>query len=164
MTMRSITATALAGLALEAADRTRLRANLNLHTQLSDPIQRLFNALQPGTYVRPHRHVAPPRWEAFIAVSGRAVILTFEDDGRVGRRLELGPSAEAIAVEIDAGVWHTVAALQPDTMLFELKPGPYRPAADKEFAAWAPAEGAPGYAEVVGWFAVAVPGDSPPSP
>jgi cupin fold WbuC family metalloprotein len=162
MTVRCITPSDVAELARDAATRDRGRANLNLHEQLLDPIQRLFNALQPGTYVRPHRHVDPPRWEVFVAVSGRAVVLTFDETGRVDRRVELGPDAEAAAVEIDGGTWHTVGALHPDTVLFELKPGPYRPLEDKDFARWAPQEHDPGARRLVEWFAVAEPGASPP--
>ena len=33
--------------------------------------------------------------------------------------------------------------LEPDTVVFEVKPGPYQPTSDKDFAPWAPAEGGP---------------------
>lgn len=58
-----------------------------------------------------------------------------------------------------SGTWHTLAVLEPGTVLFELKPGPYLPLADKEFAAWAPAEGAPGTEAWEAWFRRARPGE-----
>ncbi|MGD8861079.1 MAG: hypothetical protein PVI30_13820 [Myxococcales bacterium] len=35
-------------------------------------------------------------------------------------------------------------ALEPDTLIYEVKPGPWSAATDKSFAPWAPAEGDPG--------------------
>lgn len=119
----------------------RRRANTNFHPQLFDPIQRFFNCLQPGSYVRPHRH-GPHRFELFVLLSGKAGILTFEDNGNVCEQLLLATDA-ALAVEIPGGVTHTVLALEEDTLLFEVKPGPYEELTDKDFAPWAPPEGDP---------------------
>ena len=44
----------LAAVCEAAAASPRLRSNHNLHG-LGDLVQRFLNALQPGTYVRPHR-------------------------------------------------------------------------------------------------------------
>lgn len=160
--MKTIPTALLEDLARRAARATRARANHNLHPTLDDPIQRFFNALQPGTYVRPHRHTDPPRWEVFLALRGRAAVVAFDDSGRVSDRCEISPSGHDIVAEIDGGIWHTVAALSPDTVLFELKPGPYSPIRDKDFADWAPAEGEPCCDRFVEWFATAAPGDEPP--
>jgi len=135
--------------------------NLNVHPELADPVQRLFNALEPGSYVRPHRH-APGRWELFLILRGRAVVLELEDGGRVAARCELGPGGPCLAVELEGGVWHTVAALEPGTLLFEVKPGPYTPLDDKDFAPWAPPEGEPAAAALEEWFRRARPGEPPP--
>lgn len=124
----------------------RRRANRNFHPQLSDPIQRFFNCVQPGSYVRPHRHVSH-RFELFVLISGKAGILTFDDNGNFCDRLLLAPNA-ALAVEIPGGITHTVVALAEDTLLFEVKPGPYQELSDKDFAPWAPCEGDPS----CGWF------------
>lgn len=142
----------------EAAPRRR--TNHNLHPTLDDPVQRFFNVLQPGTYLRPHRHRPPAVWEAFVVVSGRAVALRFSDDGVVTDRCELSPIGPCIAVELPGEVWHSLAVLEPSTVLFELKPGPYRPLTDKDFAPWAPAEGDGESASFARWQAHAAPGDS----
>jgi cupin fold WbuC family metalloprotein len=47
----------------DAVGSTRLRTNYNLHPQLDDPVQRLCNAMEPDTYVRPHRHPQEDCWE-----------------------------------------------------------------------------------------------------
>ena len=43
-------------------------------------------------------------------------------------------------VQIPNGTWHSGVALAPETLVLEIKPGPYRP---NEFAPWAPEEGEP---------------------
>ncbi|MBM3436837.1 MAG: cupin fold metalloprotein, WbuC family, partial [Bacteroidetes bacterium] len=43
--------------------------------------------------------------------------------------------------------YHTIICLEPDSVIYELKDGPYDPADDKNFAPWAPKEGEPGCEE-----------------
>lgn len=159
--MNSIDIAQITDLVAKAAAAPRRRANLNLHPTLEDRYQRFFNALHPGTYVRPHRH-EPERWETFVILGGRAVLLTFNENGTVLQRAELSPRGPLIAVEIHGGEWHTVAAMEVRTVVLELKPGPYRPVSDKDFAAWAPGERDPMSALIELWFHTARPGDHPP--
>ena len=161
--MKTVALGALDDLVRRAAGSARGRLNHNLHPTLDDPVQRFFNCFEPGSYVRPHRHTDPPRWEAFVALRGRAVVLEFDDRGRVAGRCEISPDGPAVAAEIAGDSWHTVAALRSGTVLFELKPGPYSPIADKDFAPWAPAEGDPVQARWAAWIAAAAPGDRPPA-
>lgn len=138
---RAVTSADLEQLQARASTDPRRRANLNLHPALADPVQRFFNAVEPGTYVRPHRH-ARDRWELFLLLSGEAGLVFFDEGGTVAGSLLLGENLAA-AVEIDPGPWHTLVALAPGTTLFEVKPGPYDPVTDKEFAPWSPPEGDP---------------------
>lgn len=159
--MKTVTSDCLHELARAATSSQRGRLNHNLHPTLDDPIQRFFNSMDPGSYVQPHRHTDPPRWEVFVALRGRAVVLEFDDGGTVTERAEISPDGPAIAVEIPGGHWHTVAAVEPQTLLFELKPGPYSPVVDKDFVRWAPAEGSTDQTRLVNWFQTARPGDRP---
>ena len=129
-------AAALTDTCANAAASPRKRANLNVHPALDDPIQRMLNVFQPGTYVRPHRHERH-RFELFLIVTGRAGLLTVDDVGAVLETAVLSPGA-VWAAELPGLVWHTVVSLAGDTALFEVKPGPYAPLADKDFAPWAP--------------------------
>ncbi len=147
--MTTITALDLQTLLATAGAQGRRRQNLNLHADLSDPIQRLLNALLPGTYVCPHRHEAGI-WESFTILSGHAVVLTFADGGRVLSRVDLNAES-AVITEIPGGVCHSILALTP-AVVFEIKPGPYRPATAKDFAAWAPPEGTPQAPALVAWM------------
>lgn len=126
-------------LAAQAAASARRRRNLNLHASHADPVQRFLNGFEPGTYVRPHRH--RDKWELFVRVQGAAAVLTFDDAGRVRERIALDGGEGAHVVEIPQGTWHTLVSLVPGTVLFEVKRGPYDPAAPSDYAPWAPPEG-----------------------
>jgi cupin fold WbuC family metalloprotein len=139
--LRLLDAGTLTATMATARSSARGRSNFNLHPTLADPVQRFLNVLQPGSYVRPHRH-EEFRWELFLLLEGAAVAVVFDEAGNVTEHVELRRDA-ARAVEVPGGVWHTLFALAPDTVLFEVKPGPYRPLTDKDFAAWAPIERSP---------------------
>ena len=66
-----------------------------------------------------------------------------DDSGAVTARYFIGQGHAAIGVDTPAGVWHTVVALSEVLVCYEVKPGPWDPATDKEFASWAPSEGSP---------------------
>jgi cupin fold WbuC family metalloprotein len=116
----------------------RLRMNHNLH-QLEDRVQRMLNALEPDTYVRAHRHIDPPKAEMFVILRGRTAVLIFNDDGGIEDCIILSPEGSCV-VDIPAGHWHSLLALEPGTVVMEAKDGPYIPSTDKDFAAWAPRE------------------------
>jgi cupin fold WbuC family metalloprotein len=152
----------LTALSDAARSNPRLRQNHNIHTQLDDPVQRLYNAMEPNTYVRPHRHPGGDRWEFFQIVSGRAAVLTFEPDGKILEKIILSAAGPNVAIEIPGNSWHTIVSLQPGTVLFEIKKGPYQPATDKDFATWAPSEGESAAENFVQWFVDAEPGQMCP--
>lgn len=155
-------AATLNALSVEAARSPRLRKNLNVHPVLEDPIQRLFNAMEPGTYIRPHRHARDSVWELMVVVRGAFSVLRFDEDGRVLARVDLNASDGDCAVEIPAHAWHSVVSRAPGTVMFEIKPGPYWPIENQDFAAWAPPEDDPHALDWVRWFERARPGDRAP--
>lgn len=117
-----------------------MRKNYNFHAGAGDNPHRMLNVLLRGTYVRPHRHVAPPKSEAFIPLTGRVGIICFDEDGgRVGHYL-LDAAGRIRGIDLAPGVWHTVVALDDISVCYEVKPGPWEPASDKDFAGWAPEE------------------------
>jgi len=133
----------LDGLSRQARESPRLRKNLNLHDDYADPCQRLFNALEPGTYIRPHRHTEPPKPETFLIVRGALLLVIFDDEGLPSDAVRLATDGPNKAVDLPAGTWHMVIALNPGTVFFETKPGPYVALSDKDFAPWAPDESDP---------------------
>lgn len=126
----------------------RRRTNHNFHGSMEENPHRFLNVMARGTYVTPHRHLDPPKSEAFLALSGEIAVFLFDNDGKVVERRDLG--RDAIGIDIAPGVWHSVAVLSDVAVCYEVKPGPYTQANDKDFAPWAPREGDPraaGYLE-----------------
>lgn len=122
---------------------SRQRVILPLHKSEAEPLQRMFNVIQPDSYVRPHRHVEPPLTESWVLLRGAAAFFTFEDDGRVRDCIRLEAGGDLFGVDMEPGPYHGLVALEPDTVLFEAKQGPYAPANATTFAPFAPAEGTP---------------------
>ncbi len=129
-------------LGARAAASPRRRLNHNFHNGPSDNPHRMLNVLLRGTYVCPHRHVTPPKSEAFLPLTGRVGIVCFDDEGVITDRYELDSAGPIRGIDLDPGVWHTVLALSDVSVCYEVKPGPWEPASDKDFAPWAPREGA----------------------
>jgi len=126
-----------------ARSSPRRRVIQPFHKHGADPLHRMLNAVQPGSYIRPHRHLDPPKAEAFIVLRGALAFFVFEDDGRVRQCVRLAAGSACFGVDLQPGVFHSFIALEPDTLIYEVKNGPYEQATDKAFAPWAPAEGAP---------------------
>lgn len=113
------------------------------HRSHADPLHRMLNAVQPGTYVRPHRHLDPPKAEAWIMLRGALVFFTFDDQGAVQHSVALAAGGDPYGVDLVPGIYHSFVVLEPDTVLYEVKTGPYQESDDKSFAPWAPPEGDP---------------------
>jgi cupin fold WbuC family metalloprotein len=150
-------------LSAKARAAPRLRVNHNVHEQLDEPVQRLFIAIEPGSYVRPHRHPEPEKWELFLVLRGKFAALLFDAEGEVLRREELSSTGPVLGFEVPPDTWHSLVALESGSIFFEVKRGPYTPLSDKDFAAWAPAEGDAACAEFVQWLVAAQPGELPPT-
>lgn len=125
----------------EAKASPRGRKNRNFHSGNDYPAHRLLNAIEPGSYVRPHRHLEATKDETMVVLRGRLGLVLFDDAGAVTGTVVLGPGERALGVDIPHGTWHSVLALEPDTVFLEAKAGPYAPPAAAEASAWAPAEG-----------------------
>lgn len=151
--MKQLTDTLLAELSQQARQSPRLRANHNLHQELSDPVQRLAIAMEPDTLVRPHRH--RQTWEMLLPLRGRFVVLCFDDTGTVTSRTLLGEGCAVI--ELPAGTWHAVLSLDSNGVIFEVKHGPYDAQTASEFAPWC-ADDADA-AQLNAWYAQAQAGE-----
>jgi len=131
-------------LSQRAKNSNRKRLNYNFHDDLADPINRMLNALEPGTYLQPHKHENPDKREVFIVLRGSLVVVFFNDAGNPIEFVLLDPQKGNYAVEIPVGAWHTLISLETGSIVYEVKDGPYQPLSDKNFASWAPKEGDPG--------------------
>lgn len=146
----------LADLSDEARLSPRQRMNHNLHAELADPIQRLAIAMEPATYIRPHRH--RQTWELLTPLRGCFVVLSFDEAGVVTDRAVLGEDCSV--VETPAGGWHAVLSLDAGGVIFEVKHGPYTPFQESDLAPWSPAaEDAAATADLMAWYRDAAVGE-----
>lgn len=118
----------------------RLRKNHNFHPSDDSCSHRLLNAIEPGSYIRPHRHLDEEKDEAFILLAGKLGIVTFDENGKVSETALLSAETGNRAADIPHGVFHTALALTSGTVFYEAKAGPYRPLSEEEKASWAPEE------------------------
>ena len=121
----------------------RLRMNHNLHPTDMSRCQRLLNAIEPPSYIRPHRHLDPEKNEGFVLLRGRLGVVAFADDGVVVQTVLLAEANGTLAVDIPHGVYHTAVSLESGTVFYESKGGPYLPLSEAEKAVWAPEDSEP---------------------
>jgi cupin fold WbuC family metalloprotein len=126
-----------------AKDSLRRRKNYNFHASESETCNRLLNAIEPDSYIQPHCHHDASKDETLIVVRGRLGVIFFDERGAVTTTAVLAPASETVGVNIPHGMYHTLVALEPSSVFFEAKAGPYAPLSPREKAPWAPAEGEP---------------------
>jgi cupin fold WbuC family metalloprotein len=146
---RAIDRELLDALSRAAAATPRRRKNHNFHPDDSAACNRLLNAVEPGSYIAPHRHREPGKGESCVVLRGRLGLVLFDDAGRVTRALLAEPGGEVAGLDVPPDTWHTLVSLAPGSVFFEAKAGPYRALAADERAPWAPAEGDPAAADYV---------------
>ena len=76
--MKKITAELLEEVSQKAMASPRKRMNHNFHEDLGADLQRLLNAMEPYTYIRPHRHADPDREEVFVVLRGTLLAIQFD--------------------------------------------------------------------------------------
>jgi cupin fold WbuC family metalloprotein len=119
----------------------RLRMNHNFHPELNDPVQRLLNALEPWTYIRPHKHTQ--KEESFVLLRGTVLAVVFNDDGSIRDHFILNSDKGNFGLEFEENSYHMLTALEPGSVVYEIKEGPYIPHSDESSAPWSPKEGTP---------------------
>jgi cupin fold WbuC family metalloprotein len=131
----------LDALSTEAAAHPRRRKNFNFHRHESAPANRLLNAIEPDSYVQPHRHLDPAKDETLVVLRGAVGLVVFDDRGEVIEHAVLRAGGGAVGVDVPHSTWHTFVGLEPGSVIFEAKGGPYTPLSATEKARWAPGEG-----------------------
>ena len=139
----------LDNLTSQAKASPRLRMNLDLRNSDADSSQRMLNAIEPGSVVPVHRHRKTS--ETVVVLRGRVVEEYYSSDGALVASYELsaggdarsesgmteresdmtkresGMTGVACALNIPAGQWHTLRALESGTVILEMKDGAYEP-------------------------------------
>lgn len=122
----------------EATVSSRRRMNYNFHRNEAEPINRLLNAMHRGSYFPVHRHLSPSRCETCVVLRGKVGITIYDDNGDVVSQRVMGPGCDTLGVDIEAGVWHGLVVLEDNTVIMEVKQGPYAPISPENIAPWCP--------------------------
>lgn len=136
--LRSISQVEIEDLIFQAKQLDRKRAILRLHEH-HEPVQRMVNALIPGTYITPHKHEDPDKVELFAILKGKIAVLQFSERGDVEVIIKLEAEGNVKIVDIPPRTYHSLIPLEPSAAL-EIIEGPYDAATHKVFAPWSPLE------------------------
>ena len=122
--------TILDELTAKAKASERLRMNLDMRTSSDDTSQRMLNAVEPGTIVPIHRHCFTA--ETVIIVRGKVKEIFYDDDGNVTEEVLMEVGGECPMLQIPAGMWHTIEALESGSVIFEAKDGAFAPLSEDD--------------------------------
>ncbi len=121
-----ITKAVLDNLTAQAKASPRLRMNLDLRNSPDDQSQRMLNAIEPGSLLPIHRHKYTS--ETVVCLRGRIVEEFYDELERICTdAIEMTPGGPNFLINIPAGQWHTVRALESGSVLLEMKDGKYEP-------------------------------------
>ena len=110
----------LDNLTAQAQASPRLCMNYDLLDSAQDHSQRMLNALEPGTVLPIHRHWATS--ETVVVSRGCVVEEYYDELERICcATYELSDGGPICALNIPAGHWHTLRALESGTVILEMK-------------------------------------------
>ena len=121
--MKLITETLLNTVSGQAKENPRLRMNYNFHESMDAP---------------PHRHKNPDKEEIYLVLRGSLLAILFDEEGNVTEKVNLNPEKGMYGIEIPPCTWHCIVVLEPGTVIYEIKQGPYAPLTPENMAPWAP--------------------------
>lgn len=126
-----ITQTLMDNLTEQAKASPRLRMNMDLRNSADDKSQRMLNAIEPGSPMPIHRHKYTS--ETVVCLRGRLVWEFYDELERICTDyIELAPNGQVVAMNIPAGQWHTVKALESGSVILECKEGAYEPLSEED--------------------------------
>ncbi len=134
--MRLIDNTQLRRLYAEASASERKRSHLLLHDSHQDKVQRLIIAMVKGSYVEPHYHELDTQWEMFTVLQGVIKVTVYSPKGEVLHSYKAGPEEEVAIIEFAPGDIHSVECLSANSVMIEVKEGPFNPDFAKAYPQW----------------------------
>ena len=131
LTVMKITQAILDNLTEQAKASPRLRMNLDLRNSAEDQSQRMLNAIEPGSPLPIHRHQKSS--ETVVCLRGRLIEEYYDGQSKKCiESIDLSPNGPVFALNIPAGQWHTVRALESETVILEMKDGAYIPTSQED--------------------------------
>ncbi|MGM4932794.1 WbuC family cupin fold metalloprotein [Tardiphaga sp. 619_E2_N8_5] len=119
---------------------SKRRARINAHPGSDDNLHEMIIAIEPGSYIRPHKH--PGKSEAFHIIEGAVDIVVFDDAGEIDQIVSLAAKGgEApFYYRMSKPHYHTLIIRSELLVVHEITNGPFRPEGTV-FATFAPEEG-----------------------
>ena len=130
----------IAVLRLAVTQTTKRRARINAHPDSDDQLHEMIIAIEPGSYIRPHKH--PGKSEAFHIIEGAVDIVVFDEAGDIARVVSLAAQGGSTPFyyRMSEPHFHTLIIRSDLLIVHEITNGPFRPEGTV-FAAFAPEEG-----------------------
>ena len=126
-----ITQALLDELTEQAKASPRLRMNMDLRNSSADGSQRMLNAIEPGSPLPIHRHKRTS--ETVVCLRGKLIWEYYDEFERVcTETIEVSPNGPVVALNVPAGQWHTVRALESGSVILEMKEGAYEPLGEED--------------------------------
>lgn len=122
----------------EARKSPRKRMNYNFHRSTDEAVNRLLNVMYRGSYLPVHRHLSPDRSESIAVIQGRVGVTIYDDSGAEIESRIVAADGDCVGFDIEAGVWHGLVVLEDNTVIFEIKKGPFAPIVESNLASWTP--------------------------
>lgn len=118
-------------LSAQAKVSPRLRMNYDLRNSADDKSQRMLNAIEPGSVLPIHRHQKTS--ETIVCLRGKLVWEYYDELERIcTEAIEVSANGPVVALNVPAGQWHTVRALESGSVILECKDGAYEPLGEED--------------------------------
>lgn len=108
----------------------RLRMAMDLRNTPDDNSQRMLNALEPGTIMPIHRHLASS--ETVVLLRGKMCWHFYDDLGNETESIVLDANGDLRCINVEKGRWHLLECLAEGSVLLESKDGRYEPLREDE--------------------------------
>ena len=109
-------------LTAQAKASPRLRMAYDLRNTPEDNSQRMLNAIEPGSPERIHRHQHTS--ETVVCIRGRVVEEFYDElECICTDSIELTPNCPNVAVNVPAGQWHSLRAVESGSVVLAVKDG-----------------------------------------
>ena len=120
----------LDNLSEQAKASPRLRMAMDLRNSPEDLSQRMLNALEPGTVMPIHRHLASS--ETVVLLRGKICWHCYDEAGNETESVVLDANGDVRCINVEKARWHSLECLESGSVLFESKDGKYEPLREDE--------------------------------
>ena len=117
-------------LSAQAKTSPQLRQSYDLRNVPEDNSQWMLNALEPGTVMPIHRHLASS--ETVVLLRGKICWHFYDDSGIETESVLLDANSDVRCINVEKGRWHSLECLESGSVLFESKDGKYEPLKEEE--------------------------------